>query len=177
MYNPHLRFPKAYLDRVDVLTIDGRVLDAASWNVERMIWRPDVRLEGRDVDLGPRTGNYYLGPGWSLERREAAANSQEMTFVQPLTNRAVVFASLPAGASELVLRASSPAETGARSIRANVDGQPVAKPISTIQNGYGDIAIPIPPAPARPAVSTITLQFDTGGRPDFVFKLDRLTIR
>ena len=73
---PEWRFPKAYLDRLDVLTIDGRVLDAAAWNVQRLIWRPDLRLDSREVDLGPRTGNSYLGPGWSLERRETAGDSQ-----------------------------------------------------------------------------------------------------
>ena len=63
MYRPApMRFPKAYLDRLDLLTIDGRVLDAASWNVQRLIWRPDVRLEERDVDLGPRSGQSLM-PG------------------------------------------------------------------------------------------------------------------
>ena len=59
---PEWRFPKTFLDRLDVLTIDGRVLDAASWNVKRLIWRPDIRLEEREVDLGPRGGNSYAGP-------------------------------------------------------------------------------------------------------------------
>ena len=73
-----------------MLTIDGRVLDAASWNVKRLIWRPDVRLEERDVDLGPRRANSFAGPGWSLERRETVADSQPITFVQALTARAVI---------------------------------------------------------------------------------------
>ena len=56
MYSPapEWRFPKTFLDRLDVLTIDGRVLDAASWNVKRLIWRPDVRLE--------RTGGGFRSP-------------------------------------------------------------------------------------------------------------------
>ena len=76
MYNPRQRFPKAYLDRSIVLTIDGRVLDAAAWHVQRLIWRPDVRLENRDVDVGPREAHRYLGPGWSL--RTARTRSRQV---------------------------------------------------------------------------------------------------
>ena len=177
MYNPHLRFPKAYLDRLDVLTIDGRVLDAAAWNVKQMIWRPDVRLESRNVDIGPRAGNYYLGPGWSLERRETGPDSQPITFAQALTNRVFISVSLPATAAELVLRASSPADTGPRSFRAEVDGRPAGQQALSSGNGYRDIVIAIPPDASRPAVSAIALDLDSGGREGFVFKLDRLTIR
>lgn len=176
MYNPHVRFPKAYLDRLDVLTIDGHVLDAAAWNVRQLIWQPDLRLDGREVDLGPRTGNYYMGPGWSLERRETA-DDREVTFVQALTARAIISASLPASAVQLVLRASAPAGAGPTSIRVDVDGKPAGQPDLTGPDGYRDIVIAVPPDASRPPVSHITLYFDAGGRDDFVFKLDRLTIR
>jgi len=177
MYNPHIRFPKAYLDRLDVLTIDGRVLDAAAWNVKQLIWPPDFRLAGRDVDLGPRTGHAYLGPGWSLERRESAAGSKEITFAQALTNRAIISVSLPANAVEVVLRASSPADSGPRSIQAEVDGRTAAHVSVPGGDGYRDFVIAIPADSSRPAISTITLHFEAGGREDFVFKLDRLTMR
>jgi hypothetical protein len=177
MYNPHVRFPKAFLDRVDVLTIDGVVLDAKAWNVQRLIWRPDLRLDARDVDAGPRTGNLYLGPGWSLERRERSSNASDITFVEPLTNRAMISASLPTRAVELVLRASSPEATGPQSMRVDVDGRPAVQPNLSGPEGYRDIVISIPQNTSRPPVSTITLHFDNGGREAFVFKLDRLTIR
>jgi hypothetical protein len=177
MYNPHVRFPKAYLDRVDALTIDGPVIDAKSWNVQRLIWRPDLRLDARDVDAGSRSGNAYFGPGWSLEKREAAGSSGEITFVQALTNRAVISASLPAGAVELALRASSPADGGPQSIGVEVDGRPAARLDPAGRVGYRDMAIAIPADPARPAISAIVLQFDSGGREAFVFKVDRLIIR
>jgi hypothetical protein len=168
-----VRFPKAYLDRLDVLTIDGHVLDAAAWNVRQLIWRPDLRLDGRDIDLGPRTGNYYMGPGWSLERREPDG----VTFVQALTARAIISASLPASAVQLVLRASSPKDTGPTSIRVDVDGTPAVQANVAGSDGYHDVVVALPPDPSRPAVSHITLYFEAGGRDDFVFKLDRLTIR
>ena len=111
MYNPHVRFPKTFLDRLDVLTIDGRVLDAASWNVKRLIWRPDVRLEDRDVDLGPRERQLLSsGPAGRSSGVRTAPDSQPITFVQALTARAVISVSLPARAAEVVLRASSPAK-------------------------------------------------------------------
>jgi hypothetical protein len=176
MYNPHVRFPKAYLDRLDVLTIDGHVLDAAAWNVRQLIWRPDLRLDSRDVDLGPRTGNYYMGPGWSLERRESEGD-REVTFVQALTSRAIISASLPATAVQLILRASSPTATGPTSVRVDVDGKPAGQSNLAGPDGYRNVIIAVPADPSRPAVSHITLNFDTDGRDDFVFKLDRLTIR
>ena len=179
MYSPEpqWRFPKAFLDRLDVLTIDGHVLDAASWNVKRLIWRPDLRLEEREVDLGPRGGNPYAGPGWSLERREADGNSQQTTFVQALTSRATLAASLPTAAAELVLRAASPMGAGPKAMHVDVDGRPVATLNPSTRDGYRDLIVTIPPDPSRPPISLITLRFDAGDRPDFVFKLDRLTIR
>ena len=177
MYNPHVRFPKEYLDRVDALTIDGGVLDAKAWNVQRLFWRPDLRLDARDVDAGARAGNLYLGPGWSLEKREQAGDSAEINFVQALTNRAIISASLPTAAVQLVLRASAPAETAPRSLRAEVDGRPAGRTAVEGHDGYRDIAIALPADPSRPPVSTITLHFDSGGRDSFVFKLDRLSIK
>jgi hypothetical protein len=177
MYNPHVRFPKQYLDRVDTLTIDGRVLDAGAWNVQRLFWRPDLRLDPRDVDAGNRDANVYLGPGWSLEKRERAGDGGELNFVQALTNRAIISASLPAQAVQLVLRASSAPETGPRSVRADVDGRPGGQAALAGQSGYRDIVLPLPADPSRPPVSAITLHFDSGGRETFDFKLDRFTIR
>jgi hypothetical protein len=178
MYSPEpqWRFPKAFLDRLDVLTIDGHVLDAASWNVKRLIWRPDVRLEERDVDLGPRRGNSFAGPGWSLERRETVPDSEPITFVQALTARAVISLSLPARAGEVVLRASTSGNNSLRSIQADVDGRPAGQLSPPTGDGYRDIVIRVPADASRPVVSDITLHFDSGGE-DFVFKLDRLTIR
>lgn len=176
MYNPHVRFPKMYLDRIDTLTIDGRVLDASSWNVRELIWRPDLRLDSREVDLGPRTGNSYAGPGWSLERRESG-NDSETTFIQALTTRAILSASLPTSAVHLVLRASAPPATGPRAVRIDVDGRLAGEQTIATRDGYRDMVFAIPEDTSRPAVSTITLHFDNGGRDDFVFKLDRLTIR
>ncbi len=158
---PHPISEAGYLDRVDVLTIDGRVLDAGAWNVQRLIWPPDFRLEGRDVDAGPRSGNLYLGPGGRSSAASERATGEEMTFVQPLTNRAIISASLPTKTVELVLRASSPADTGPRSMRVDVDGRPAGQSNLSGADGYRDITIAIPEDPSRPPVSEITLHFDS----------------
>jgi hypothetical protein len=176
MYNPHVRFPKMYLDRVDVLTIDGRVVDAAAWNVQQLMWRPDLRLDAASVDAGSRAGNLYLGPGWSLQRRERDGDA-EITFVQLLTNRAIISASLPTRAGQLVLRALSPADTGPRSLRVDVDGRPAGQTQIVGQDGYRDITLAVPEDRSRPPISTITLHFDAGGRNTPEFKLDGFTIR
>ncbi len=42
MYDPRQRFPKTYVDRLDVLSIDGRVADPSSWHFQRSIWDPAV---------------------------------------------------------------------------------------------------------------------------------------
>jgi hypothetical protein len=176
MYNPQVRFPNGFLDRLDVLTLDGRVLDASAWNVRQLIWRPDLRLDNRDIDVGPRGGNYYLGPGWSLGREETAGVAQRITFVQALTSRAIISASLPTRAVKLVLRAAWPRMEGPRSIRVASDGRPAGLLNPSGQAGYHDIVMSVPPDPTRPAISQITLHFDSGGKRDFVFKLDRLII-
>jgi hypothetical protein len=176
MYNPFIRFPKEYLDRLDVLTLDGPVLDAAAWNVQRLIWQPNARLDDTDVDFGPRSGNYYLGPGWSLEKRETIDGSP-ITFVQALTPRAIISASLPTRAVEMVLRASSPANVGPRAVRVDIDGHTVAHVALPGRDGYRDIAIPVPNDPSRPPISEITLHFDARGTTGFIFKADRMAIR
>ncbi len=172
------RFPKAFLDRLDVLTIDGRVLDAASWNVKRLIWRPDLRLEEREVDLGPRGGNPYAGPGWSLERREADGDSQQIDLCagahQPRHHLA---ASLPTAAAELVLRASSRwAQDRKRCTSMSMAGpsrHSIPQPVTATETS----SLPFRPI-RRGRRSAISRCVSTAGdRPDFVFKLDRLTIR
>ena len=128
---------------------------------------------------GPRSGNLYLGPG--LVARDAVsepATRAEITFVQALTSRAIISASLPTRAVDLVLRASSPADTGPQSMRVDVDGRPVrsAEPL-WLATAIATSLISIPQDPSRPPVSEITLHFDSGGRDSFVFKLDRLSVK
>ena len=117
------------------------------------------------------------GPAGRSKRHEADDNSQQTNFVQALTSRAILAASLPTAAAELVLRASSPMGAGPKAMHVDVDGRPVATLNPSTRDGYKDLIVTFPPDPSRPPISHITLRFDTGHRPDFVFKLDRLTIR
>ncbi|RPI55069.1 MAG: hypothetical protein EHM55_08965 [Acidobacteria bacterium] len=176
MYDPRQRFPKEYLDRIDVLSIDGRSTDAASWHVQRSIWNPNARLDARDIDVGPREAHRYLGPGWSFEQREHASGGDEVTFARPATPKAVIFASLPAGAVELVLRASTSAGPASAVVRVVVDGRETAR-LEVEGAAYRDYPVRIPADSARPSISEITLHLEGDRDETPVFKLDRLTIR
>jgi PA14 domain-containing protein len=176
MYDPRQRFPKTYLDRLDVLTIDGRVADPNAWHFQRSIWDPAVKLVSRDVDVGPRSAHRYLGPGWSFEERERVDQVSEITFARALTRRVVVYASLPAGSVEVLLRVSSSPGPAPEAVVAEVDGGHTQKLASPGATGYRDVSVTIPAEASRPTVSQIVLDLQgTGGVP--VFKLDRIVIR
>ena len=117
MYDLRQRFPKEYFTRLDVLAMDGPIVDAAGWRLERVIWRPDVRIDAREIDIGTRSGDAYVGPGWSVQQRESGGQSGNVTFVRALTRQAVLFASLPAGASDVLLRVASSTNRAPRSVR------------------------------------------------------------
>ena len=162
MYNPHVRFPTTFLDRLDVLTIDGRLLDAASWNVKRLIWRPDVRLEERDVISVPARGNSFAGPaGRSSGVKPSPIRADHVCASADGARRHLV--SLPARAGEVVLRASTSGASSLRSVQADVDGRPAGQLSPPTGDGYRDIVIRVPADASRPVVSDITLHFDSGG--------------
>ena len=177
MYNLRERFPSAYLTRLDELVVDGPLADAGAWGLKRSIWRPDMTLDAREVDIGARSGSAYVGPGWTVGQRESVDQSGAVTFVRALTRQAVLFASLPAAAGEIVLRAAWPADRAPRSVGVDIDGRTAARLNLSNGNGYRDLSIAVPADPARPSISHITLRFETDDPGRFVFKLDRLAIR
>ena len=176
MYDPRQRFPKEYLDRIDLLSIEGPLIDAASWHVNRSIWNPNARLEGRDIDVGPREAHRYLGPGWSFEQHERDADGAAVTFARPVTPRTVIFASLPRGPAELVLRASTAPRHAPESIDVLVDGRQTAM-LMMEGSDYRDLPVSIPADPGRPSISEITLQLKGAVDETPVFRLDRISIR
>jgi hypothetical protein len=176
MYDPRQRFPKDYFDRIDVLSIDGRLIDAASWHAEKSFWNPGVRLDARDIDVGPRAAHRFLGPGWSFEEREQAGNGSEVTYARPVTPKAVIFVSLPKEAVELTLRASAAPGPPPDTVKVSIEGREAAR-LKMDATGYHDLTIRIPADANRPAISEITLDLglNQGGLP--VFKLDRMIVR
>ena len=177
MYDPRQRFPKEYLDRLDLLSIDGRLIDAASWRVQRSIWSPHAELDSRDIDVGPREAHRYLGPGWSFGQHEPAGSGGEVTFAQAVTVKSVLYASLPVGAINIILRASSSPGPAPDWLTVQVDGRHIAK-VKTDGNGYRELPVRVPPDAARPAISEITLSFESGASTGVpVFKLDRISLR
>ena len=176
MYDPRQRFPKEYLDRLDLLSIDGRMLDAASWHVQRSIWNPRARLEDRDIDVGPREAHRYLGPGWSFGQHEPAGTGGEVTFAQQVTAKAVLYASLPPGPVDVVLRASSSPGPAPDWLNVQVDRHQISK-MKVDGSGYRDLSVRIPADSERPVISEITLHREGGNSDVPVFKLDRMVIQ
>ena len=172
---PSTPISEAYLDSRRASDDDGRVLDAKACERARLIWRPDVRLDA--VMLMRRAKAICLWTGVVARASRANERCERNHLRRAVANRAIIAASLPTSAVELVLRASSPAATGPRSMRVDVDGQPAGQPNLSGPDGYRDIVISIPQNTSRPPVSEITLHFDSGGRESLVFKLDRLIIR
>jgi hypothetical protein len=176
MFDLRERFPSAFLSRLDVVTIEGRVVDAAGWGFQRSVWRAGVRLDARNIDAGERSANPYIGPGWSAAQRETSGESGNVTFVRAAAPRAWLFASLAPAATEIVLQAASPKDRRPKSVLVDIDGQPATRVDVTGDDRYRDYVVRVPANPQRPPVSHIGLRFeaDTNG---FVFKLDRMTIR
>ncbi len=171
MYDFRQRFPKEYLDRIYVLSIDGRVVDAAGWNSQRTAWPPTSVLPSPDADFLTPGSQWHLGPGWSMERQESSRESGRVTFVQALTRRAVLF--IPSSAHELILRARS-SKSGA--VEVSVDGRPMGR-LDITDGGFRDYPITITTTDAHPSISTVTLAFDAMPDAGQSFRLDRLAAR
>jgi hypothetical protein len=174
MYDLRERFPNGYLTRLDTLMVGGPVSDARSWRLHHSIWRPDIRLDGGDVDAGSPSANVHIGPGWTAAQREPA-EAGSVTYVRAATKRAVLFASLPSAACDLILRTASERGRAPRAVNLIVDDGSPQRVIVPQADGYRDVSFRIPADPRRPAVSELTLEFDADDR--FVFKLDRLRFR
>ncbi len=99
-----------------------------------------------------------------------------MTFAQQVTAKAVLYASLPPGSVDLVLRASSSPGPAPEWLNVQVDGHQVSK-MKVDGGGYRDLSIRIPPDSGRPSISEITLHLEGGSSDVPVFKLDRMVIQ
>ena len=152
------------------------MLNAGSWHLQRSIWNPRVRLESREIDVGPREAQRYLGPGWSFGQNEPADGSGEVTFAQAVTAKAVLYASLPAGRVNVVLRGASSPGSAPDILNVQVDGRQISK-LKMGGDGYRDLSVSIPPDAERPTISEITLHLEGGGSDTPVFKLDRIVIQ
>jgi hypothetical protein len=172
MYNPLQRFVTGYLDRLDVLSIDGTVIDAAAWNVEHTVWPPDVTFDVRNLDVGLRESQRFLGPGWSFGRTEPA-DAGGVTYATPMTKRAVIFASLPPARLQLTFKVASSVP---QSVLLEVDGREAARIQTAGGNTYTDQHVSVP-AGTHPRVSELTLSFDANERGQLDFKLDRLLVQ
>ena len=65
MYDLRQRFPDGYLDRLDVIGINGSLLDGNGWHYGRSILPPNLELPATMIDFGTGSAAPHLGPGWS----------------------------------------------------------------------------------------------------------------
>ncbi|HKY22374.1 MAG TPA: hypothetical protein VJM31_14260 [Vicinamibacterales bacterium] len=171
MYDFRQRFPKQHLDRIHILSIGRRVVDAAGWNMSHTVWPPGAKLSLGDVDFLAPHSDSYLGAGWSMDREESAGDSGRVTFVQAVTQRAVLF--IPSTARELVLHGRS-SEDGFMDV--SIDGQPM-EPVPLSAGGYRDYSIRVAPRVTGASIRSVTLGFGAVIDPRRTFKLDRLIVR
>lgn len=177
LYDLQFRFPKGYLNRLDLLTVDRKTTDGTGWDWERSVLPPDQDLSMTDVDFGAERHAAHLGPGWSRPVVERPEGEDEVSFVGAMSERAVVFASLPRGAVELVARLSAPSDGGLESISVGLDGRSIDRWRPGKSRGYQDYVVRLPPDPERPHISAITFRFDAATADRFMAKLDRISAR
>lgn len=167
MYDLSQRFPERYLDRLDVLTVDTRAVDASGWRLRRSILPPDTSLPPSGLRWGSPSARAYLGPGWA----ESAGSSS----VEPASLEAVVFVTLPAGPLDLTARLRVPAGGGLQSVAVAVDGRAVGQWDVRDQSDDRRYAVRIPADAARPPLSTVTFRFVASGTETFQVAIDRMS--
>ena len=169
------RFPKGYLARLDVITIERDLLDASGWTHERSILPPDLELPAQTIDLGTDDAGPYLGPGWSRSKTEEI-DGREITFAWGLGRRAAVFASLPSGTAQLTVRLSA-AENRNKVVELEIDGRRLGR-ITVRGERYQDVTLQIPPDPDRPRISWIVFHFRPIAQADAAgVKVDRISFQ
>ena len=177
MYDLRFRFPETHLNRLDLLTVEGRSTDATGWNLARSVMPPDQRLEPVEIDFGEGLDTAYLGPGWSRATQESTRDGEETSLVFGISEQAVIFVSLPPEPVELVARLSAPEHARLESIEVGVEGRTIAHWGSVDPDGYRDYAASIPADPDRPPISSITFHFDASTTDDILVKLNRVSFR
>ncbi|HJO37101.1 MAG TPA: sulfatase-like hydrolase/transferase [Vicinamibacterales bacterium] len=167
------RFPKGYLRRLDVITIERDLLDGGGWSYQRSILPPGLELRVQTIDFGTDGAGSHLGPGWSRSATEEI-DGREITFTWGLGRRATVFASLPSGAARLTARLSA-ADKRDEIVELEVDGRRLGR-ITVRGERYQDATFRIPPDPDRPRISSLVLHFKpTTDAP--AVKVDRISFR
>ena len=177
IYDLRFRFPDGYLNRLDLLTVDRISTDATGWDWDRSVLPPDQDVRLTEADFGEGRNMVHLGPGWSRGVVESTEHDGRVSFVGAMSERAVIFASLPQGGLELLARLSAPSDGGLDSIRVGLDGRSIDRWRPAQANGYQDYVALIPPDRERPHISTITFQFEGSTTDDFRAKLDRISAR
>jgi len=175
MYDVSQRFPAGYLERLDLLTIDGSLLDAGLWNFSRSIMPPDADYSAVEIDLGAPDAMRFLGPGWVLPVRNLEEDPAGVTFALGQGRQAAIFVTLPGDSAEFTARIESAEESAWDEIEVRLDGRVLGRWIPA-GDGYRDYTVRIPADPVRPAVSTVTFHFVSRAAGATGVRFDRILI-
>ena len=121
-----------------------------------------IDLAARDHIRGSRCGRGAAGKpigilaGMVLRTARRASEGDEVTFARALTPKAVLYASLPAGAVDIVLRASASPASPPVSVNVQVDGKATSQ-LKIDGESYRDLLVNVLADSTRPHVSEIML--------------------
>ena len=170
------RFPTNYFERLDIFSIDGKMLNAADWSYRNTIFAPDHLLAAETIDVGTRSARPHLGEGWGKDETEP---EDDTTFVWAVGDRATVYTSLPHRSRELMSRLRSPRVNDPQVVEVEVDGRSVGK-WEPAWGSYRELSLLIPEDQDRPQISSITFRFTrdrrVGAQPPGSVKFDRVVI-
>ena len=170
------RFPDQYFDRLEIFSIDGKMLNDANWSYQNTIFASDRRLVAATIDVGSTSARHHLGANWGNNRKERADGT---TFAWATGDRATVYASLPQRSTELVARLQSPSFNDPQVIEVEVDGRSVGR-WEPVSGEYQEFSLLLPEDDDRPPISSITFHFaryrQTGRGLPVSVKFDRVVI-
>ena len=169
------RFPYEYFERLDIFSIDGKMLNTADWSYQKTIFAPDHLLATETIDVGSRSARPHLGEGWGKDETEQEDGT---TFVWAVGDRATVYASLPHRSAELTARLQSLRINDPQIVEVEVDGRSVGK-WELAWGSYEELSLLIPEDQDRPQISSITFRFARDrrvGAERLSVKFDRVVI-
>ena len=175
VYDLSQRFPEGYLNRLDLIALEGSLLDGSGWSYTRSILPPELKLTARTIDLGAGNALLHVGPGWSRDATEEV-DGREITYVSGLGRRAVVFATLPATATLVTARVSA-GEDRDTWIDLEVDDRRLGR-VTVRGEAYEDVTLEVPPDSERPRISSLVFHFGpTRAADELGVKVDRLSLQ
>ena len=149
------RFPRSYFNKLEIFSIDGKMLNADDWSYQDTIFASGDLPTAATIDVGSNPARRQLGAGWGRNRKERKDGT---TFAWATGDWATVYASLPQRSTELTARLWSGGVNDPQVIEVEVDGRSVGR-WEPAPNRYQELSLLIPEDQDRPGISSITFRF------------------